>query len=106
MQWNAQGITTTTSINELQHFVNIHRVDVVCLCETLLKPTHKFYLNNFRKAYRNDRFNHGGGVAICINKNIKHDLLPVYNTISIENISIAVYVNNKKVILTSAHTKK
>lgn len=102
MQWNAQGITTTTAINELQHFIDCHQIDAVCLCETTY---HKLYLNNFR-IYRNDRINPGGGVAIGINKNIKHELLPVCDTISIENISIAVQLNNKKLILTCAYNPR
>lgn len=82
--------------------INVRHTDIN---ETLLKPIHKFYLNNF-KTYRNDRFNHGDGVAICVNKNIRHELLAVYNTSSIENISVAVFVNDEKIILTSAYNPR
>lgn len=67
MQWNAQGATTKPVIYQLQQFLNSEDVDVVFLSETLLKPHHKFYLNNYT-TYRNDRTEEGGGVAICIKK--------------------------------------
>lgn len=71
----------------------------------MLKPNHKFYLNNFA-IYRKDRAEHGGGVALCINKNIKHKLINTYNTNTIENISVAVNINNREIIMTSAYSPK
>lgn len=105
MQWNAQGITSNTSRTELQNFISQHRIDVVFLCETLLKPNHKFYLNGFQ-IYRRDRFNPGGEVAICIRKNIKHELVSAADTTHIENVSIVVKVNNRKVVLTCAYSPR
>lgn len=105
MQWNAQGITTITTITELQNFIDKHQIDIVFLCETLLKPKHKFYLNNYT-TYRSDRAEHGGGVAICINKNIKHKILPAYKTNYIENVSIAVNIDNREIVMTSAYSPK
>src|ERR1700709_27251 len=105
MQWNAQGITTLATRTELQNFIEKHHIDVVFLCETLLKPNHKFYLNNYT-TYRSDRVEHGGGVAICINKNIKHRILPPYKTNYIENVSIAVNIDNREAIMTSTYSPK
>lgn len=105
MQWNAQGITKNSSKSELQNFIDQHRIEVIFLSETLLKPNHRFYLNNFA-IYRRDRPNPGGGVAICVNKNIRHELLPANETENIEHISILVNVNGKKLILTSAYNPR
>lgn len=105
MQWNAQGATTKSTMNELQNFIDKHKIDVVFLCETLLKSNHKFYLNNFT-IHRKDRSNPGGGVAICVKKNIKHEIAPMYDTVSIENVSVSVFINNKKLILTCAYNPK
>lgn len=105
MQWNAQGITNITTRNELKKFINQHRIDIVLLCETLLKSKHKLYLNDFQ-IYRRDRTEPGGGVAICVNRNIKHKLLPAYTRNTIENISISIEVDNRKIVLTSAYSPR
>lgn len=106
LQWiTAQGITNISTRNELQNFINQHRIDIVFLCEALLKPNHKFYLNDYQ-IYPNDLTGHGGGVAICVNKIIQHKLLPAIETNTIENISISVKVHGRNVVLTSAYSPR
>lgn len=90
---------------QLQQFADNENIDVIFLSETLLKPTHKFYLNNFI-THRNDRPAAGGGVAICVRNSINHTLLKPYNTTKIENISVQIKLNHKEVILTSAYNPK
>lgn len=103
MQWNARGITTIANMIELQNVIDFRKIDVVCLCETLLKSRNKFYLKNF-VTYRFDRLARGGGVAICIKKSIKHKLLTPANTSVIENISIQLSINNRPIMLTCAYS--
>lgn len=102
MQWNAQGISNLASRTELRDFVNRHHVDIILLAETMLNKNHKFYLPDF-STYRSDREQHGGGVAICIRKSINHRLLPRTNTEHIENIAIAVKIDNREIMMTSAY---
>lgn len=102
MQWNAQGISNLASRTELRDFVNRHHIDIILLAETILNQNHKFYLPDF-STYRHDREQHGGGVAICIRKTITHRLLPHTNTRHIENITIAVKMDNREIFLTSAY---
>lgn len=105
MQWNARGLTTIANIIELQNLINKRDVDIVCLCETMLKPQHKLYLNNFA-TYRSDRLEHGGGVAICIKRSLEHKLIAPANTSVIENISIQFTINNRPIVLTCAYSPK
>lgn len=104
-QWNAQGTTTLSVINQIQWFIDREKIDILFLSETLLKTHHKFYLNNY-KIYRNDRDGPGGGVAICISNKIKHTLIRNYDTSNIETISIKIVLNGREIIFTSAYNPK
>lgn len=106
MQWNAQGTTNFTTIKQIEQLLSQEDIDILCLAETFLKSHHKFYLNGYR-VYRNDRENgHGGGVAIVIKNSIKHKLLPICKTALIENISVAIFINGKERVFTSAYCPK
>jgi len=106
LQWNAQGITTFASQTQLSQLLQQEKSDIVLLSETLLKEQHKFYLSGYR-IHRNDRNNdRGGGVAIAVKSNIKHDLLPITKTSCIENISIKVSLNGKNATFTSIYCPK
>lgn len=76
LQWNARGISTFSVCKQLDVLISDNNIDIVFLCETFLKPHHKFRLNGY-KIYRNDRDTHGGGVAIAINYGLVHNLLPI-----------------------------
>lgn len=70
---NATGLTGKKP--ELEAFITTHRVDILLLTETHLRPTQPFKLRNM-VGYRTDRRNaKGGGTAIYIHKDIPH--LPV-----------------------------
>lgn len=105
LQWNARGISNFSRTQQLNFLILNKKIDIVLICETFLKPDHKFKLNEY-KIYRNDRVTYGGGVAIAIRHGLSHDLLQNCPTVSIENISIKVYLNNKNVIFTSAYCAK
>lgn len=101
--WNAQGITTISSATQLQLFLDQEKSDIAML--NLLKKLHKFYLNGYR-IHRNDRDSNGGVVAIAVKHSISHTRLPNYKTTSIENLSIAVKINGRNIVLTSAYNPK
>lgn len=106
LQWNAQGVTTQSTITQLEHLIVSHNIDVIFLQETFLNTKHKFSLKNYQ-TYRNDRTNqHGGGVAIAIKSTVKHQLIPHYNTTTIENISIEIKINGTPTVLTSAYSPR
>ena len=72
MYWNCQDITTLSETTQLHIFANELSIDILLLNEMLLKSNHKLSLSGF-KVYGNDRFTHGGAVAIAIksSKNCK-----------------------------------
>lgn len=102
LQWNARGISNFSTVQQLNHLILNKQIDIVLVCETFLNSHHKFKLSGY-KIYRNDRSTHGGGVAIAIKYGLKHDLLNLCPTVSIENISIIVYLNTRSLIFTSAY---
>lgn len=107
-----RGPTQCRNCTKYEHGAETcHRKPICALCtssehttsaETMLNKNHKFYLPDFT-TYRADREQHGGGVAICIRKSINHRLLPHTNTEHIENITIAVNIDNREIMLTSAY---
>lgn len=106
LHWNSQGISTLSAIAQLELVLEKEKIDVALLNETFLNPTKKVFITNF-KVYRNDRDqNRGGGVAIFVRRNIRHNLLPLYKTSLIENLSIEVFVNNRPIVITSAYSPK
>lgn len=105
LHWNAQGISNVSKIRELQLLLQSKEIDIVLLNETFLNSNSRFYLQNY-VIVRNDRPSHGGGVAIGIHKTISFLQLPVYNTPTIENISVEVVINNRSIVVTSAYCPK
>lgn len=105
MHWNAQGITTFSTIAELELFIRKNKIDIILLNETFLKSNHKFSISGF-KIYRNDRQMPGGGLLIAIKNCIKHKLLNSDKTSLIENLSISVQLNGRSILITSAYSPK
>lgn len=105
LQWNARGISQFSSSQQLNFLLLNRSIDIVLVCETFLNPHHKLKLNGY-KIYRNDRVSHGGGVAIAIRYGLKHTLLQNCPAVSIENISLMIYLNNREIIFTSAYCGK
>lgn len=105
MQLNAQGITNSSDILELEFFLKEKEIDLLFINETFLKPNKKFKLLNY-KIYREDRATHGGGVLIAIRNSIPHHQIAKLNTSTIENVSIVVKVNGRPIRFTSAYNPK
>ena len=78
ISWNARGIRNKK--DELFHLLENRDVDICLICETWLTNTFSIKHQNFY-CYRYDRQQgRGGGVAILVKKNIRHQLLPLINT--------------------------
>ena len=106
MQWNAQGITTHSSIQQLQLFLDQEGIHIAFLVETFLKSHHKIFLSGY-KVYRRDRDSvHGGGVAIAVKSTIHHSLVNPCITRGIENISIETSINGRKLLFTAAYNPR
>lgn len=90
--WNARGLRNKTL--EFFDFLIRENVDIGLVSETGLNNKITMYHPDFH-CYRKDReHSRGGGVAIVIRKNIKHNLLPTVNTELIENVGIKVSFND------------
>jgi hypothetical protein len=105
MIWNAQSINSFNKKTELELFLHSKNIDILLLNETFLTSDRSFKLNGYN-IHREDRNTPHGGVAIAVKKNIKHNLLPRYPTVSIENISIIISIGGIPTILTSAYCPK
>lgn len=99
--WNAQSIFN----KQLEFFdylvkKNIH---VAIVSETWLKPCKSFFHKNYY-CYRNDRRDEEhGGVAIVIQRNIKHKLLESINTKVIESIPISIETQTGPITIVGAY---
>lgn len=90
--WNARGIRNKKE--ELYEFLLNNNIDICLLNETWLNQNVSIRHNEFY-CYRNDRVGgRGGGVAIIIKKNIRHQLMPLMNTSLIENIGVKIFNSN------------
>lgn len=103
LSWNAQSIANRTKNFELELLLRDNNIHIACIQETYLSNGTKVHLENY-SLYRHDRDTHGGGVAIAVRNNIRHELLSVINTGTIENISVAVYTGQRKIVITSAYS--
>lgn len=103
LEWNAQGIRHKTI--ELLDLLKRKNIDILLVNETFLVPTIKLFLDGYT-IYRKDRTSHGGGVAIAIKSALSHEPLPHINTSIIENVSILLHHNNKKIVFSSVYNPK
>lgn len=86
--WNAQSIKN--KLFETMDFIDSIKTDIFVVTESWLKAKDKFFHLNYL-VYRKDREGAtGGGVAICLRKNIKHSVVPDIKTQIIETISIKI----------------
>jgi hypothetical protein len=105
ISWNCQSVKP--KINELSAFLHQHKIDVVLLNETWLQPHIKFSISGF-ECYRTDRISSTtssphGGVAILINKSIKHQIINLRKTIAIEKIFIEIPTDGNKIKIGSIY---
>lgn len=87
--WNAQCIHNKS--DEFFAYLIDNNVHVALITETWLKTKHTLFHPKF-KIYRFDRIrSRGGGVAIVVNKQIRHKLMPHSNLKVIESICVQIY---------------
>lgn len=100
--WNAQSIWNKR--REFFDYMTSENIDIALINETYLNNRLSLSHPKF-KIYRLDRPENlrGGGVAIVINRSIKHELLSVPLTTVIEAISLRIFANNTNFIITSAY---
>lgn len=98
LAWNSHSVMP--KLHELSRFVDEHKIDILFLSETWLKPTSQFYLTSF-DCYRVDR--HYGGVAILIKKSIPHSFSKKVSFPFAEAVSIKVFDGNREFTLSSIY---
>lgn len=100
MIWNAQGIRC--KIHEFFYFMTENSIDISLVSETHLSSgvscSHPPYF-----AYRLDRNDRGGGVAIFIRRCIKHKLLSCPQTEVIEALAVEVNHENRRISIFSVY---
>lgn len=95
MFWNAKSLKN--KIAETADFILNKNIDIALFTETWLRQNQSVSIPNFKTYFNNRPDNNagnravGGGVAIAINCNIAHSLLPNFNTSVIEAIGIEVH---------------
>lgn len=106
LHWNANGITTYSHIKQMETLLTNLDIQIAGLNETFFKERHKPYFQNYT-LLRNDRMHRsGGGVALLIHKSISFKQLPITYTSTIENLSVEVNINKRKIIVSTAYCPK
>lgn len=101
---NAQSLTH--KIDEFRYLFEDSGTDIVCVSETWFTPeiSDNVIASNGFNLFRNDRFSHGGGVAIFIRKDIPCKLLRKSNKDEkVEYIFIEVTLNTRKLLIGSVY---
>lgn len=97
MYWNARSIRN--KIVEFYHYLTTNDIQIACLSETFLKPSDHLLSHPDFRIYRLDRPNEaGGGVAILVDRKLKHELLPHLNMRHLEAIGIELFLENQQKI--------
>ena len=97
--WNANGVKKQKT--ELQHFAEQHKIDIILINETHLKPSDRFTLANYR-TYRNDGTG-WGGTAILVKYNISHYETPTPALNTVEATTIVAVIDNREVCIASVY---
>jgi endonuclease/exonuclease/phosphatase family metal-dependent hydrolase len=101
MFWNARSICKKQI--ETHNYLIDNNIQIALISETWCKKTDNIKFPNYH-CYRLDREgNRGGGVAILIRKEIKHQLLPDLRLTVIESIGISITVNGRNLNIFSVY---
>uniref|UniRef100_A0A2S2NKI5 Putative RNA-directed DNA polymerase n=1 Tax=Schizaphis graminum TaxID=13262 RepID=A0A2S2NKI5_SCHGA len=107
LYWNCQGMGNKNS--ELLHLIRQHKIHIILLSESYLKPTASFQLPN-NHIYRNnrptppDQTRSAGGTAILVaNKLVQYEF-PI-QTNSLENTTIHIQLNNRETRLSAIYKR-
>lgn len=99
--FNATGIRNKKS--EVTEFIEKHKIDILFVSETHLRPAQSFRLRNMI-GYRTDRFNRkGGGTAIFLKSNITHNVETLPNLRTLEATAVTIDTNQGKTTLIAAY---
>lgn len=103
LHWNSNGISNYSTLKQFEVLLEKHSIHVASLNETFFTSDHRPYFCNYL-LYRNDRTDtRGGGVALLVHRSIEHRLLPLTRTTNIENLSIEVTINQRRIVLCTAY---
>lgn len=101
MFWNCQGIRS--KIDELAKFLRSTPCDIVCLCETFLKPNHRIFFSGYT-IVRRDRLNGRlGGLVFLLREGLLFDEFACPPTLLIECNGIKVNSENQPLIIINAY---
>lgn len=98
--WNCDTIKTRQL--ELSCFLDNFNIDICCLNETRLDKGLKLKCTGYN-VHRSDRNSQGGGVAILVKSNIKHEKNYTVNNISTENLVVDIDTDNGKVTIVAVY---
>ena len=101
LQWNCQSV-----LNKTHELLNItHNVDILILVGTWLKPQVLFRLRNYN-IIRRDRLAHtGGGVCVCVRKNIEYQIIKeIFNDEdSLQTVAITINFEHIQLLITAIY---
>lgn len=100
MIWNARGIRS--KFLELFHFILLNNILISLISETHLENDDTISDPNF-KIYRLDRNHHGGGVALIVNTNVLHELLPCPRLRVVEAIALKLNIGGRRIIVVAVY---
>lgn len=102
--WNANGLLNKKQ--ELQHFITKHKIDVMLITETHLRPAHNPKLPGFTLYKQVRSTGSGGGSAIYIKNGTNHYPLPEPKTVNLETTSIIINTQrNGSIKFTAAYNR-
>lgn len=92
LNWNARSLNGKE--DELFHFLTVNNVHIAVITETYLKPGSSIKRNPNYFIYRNDRLDGAcGGVAIIVDRRIKHQIFSSFETKVFETLGVSVETN-------------
>lgn len=99
--FNATGIRNKKA--EVTEFVEKHKIDILFVSETHLRPSRPFRLKNM-VGYRTDRPNRlGGGTAIFLRSSFTHNEETLPNLRTLEATAVTIETNQGKITLIAAY---
>ena len=92
--WNSQGLSN--KILEFNNYINSEKVDIICVCETFLKPNMSIPLIPNYNYLRKDRTRcRLGGLLIFYKKNLLVKNVNIPDTSILETLGVEIQVRNQ-----------
>lgn len=89
-------------LNEFKEFLYSGNYDIAGISETKTDINYKIKIPGY-KVYLKSRNNQGGGVAVAVKNNIRHDLLNFFNLKNIEAIGITLNSGSKRLCVVQTY---